>query len=93
MKIVDFIFFHSENHNDNSAVMHEVSGKTRQEKNNSKLKRQAEDEASFENEEKKELELMGKLRLFSVDEVANISLPSKDYPSDHFMLAAKFILN
>lgn len=38
------------------------------------------------------LKLLGRLELFTEDRLAHISLPERNYPSDHFLLAAKFIL-
>ena len=84
-KAVDFIFFHSEKCDDNDdcdeSMPNEIASPS--------LKRPAEENSG----EKSELELVGKLRLFGVDELADVGLPNKDYPSDHFLLAAKFILN
>lgn len=41
-----------------------------------------------------QLELVGRLELFKLHEVDHlVSLPIRNYPSDHFMIAAKFVLN
>jgi protein angel len=84
-KIVDFIFFHSESLGSPSSELAEIE--LDQKKN---LKRSA---ASSEESDKNELELVCKLRLFTEEELDNISLPNEDYPSDHFLLAAKFVIN
>ncbi len=91
-KIVDFIFFHSEKYQTSQSDSNEKSADTsfsNLPKTSSGLKRPLESETFKENDE---LELICKLRLFTVPELAEISLPNKDYPSDHFILAAKFAL-
>jgi protein angel len=52
---------------------------------------------SHENENKRlnfnsELELLGKLELFTLESFRDICLPNENHPSDHFMLVAKFLL-
>ena len=91
-KIVDFIFFHSEKYQTSQSDSNEKSAGTsfsNLPKTSSGPKRPFELESFKENDE---LELICKLRLFTVPELAEISLPNKDYPSDHFILAAKFAL-
>jgi protein angel len=42
-------------------------------------------------ESKLDLKLLARLELFTEDKVQDIILPDKNYPSDHFLLAGKFI--
>ena len=89
-KIVDFIFYHSEKHEPYSINSCEIEDKSTGDLcQENPLKRPLIEDIV----EKDELELMCKLRLFTVSELDDVSLPNKDYPSDHFLLAAKFILN
>lgn len=49
------------------------------------------DESLNENNSVAELKLIGRLELFKMHQIQHlISLPIKNYPSDHFMIAAKF---
>ena len=93
-KIVDFIFYHSEKYqtsqlDSNSNEKSVDTSFSNVSKASNVPKRPLESETNKENDE---LELICKLRLFTVPELAEISLPNKDYPSDHFILAAKFAL-
>jgi protein angel len=40
----------------------------------------------------RELRLIGRLELFTMDALDGVVLPERNYPSDHFVLAAKFAL-
>ena len=43
------------------------------------------------NENTAQLKLLGRLELFKTHQIQHVySLPIKNYPSDHFMIAAKF---
>lgn len=90
-KTVDFIFFHSEKNEMPSSNETCTESCSENKPKSSTFKRPRESETT--EEEKNELELICKLRLFTLPELSEIGLPNKDYPSDHFLLAAKFALN
>jgi len=91
-KTVDFIFFHSEKNEVSNSNEKFPDPCLNDEPKSSSLKRPRDSETKILGVEKNELELICKLRLFTVPELSEISLPNKDYPSDHFLLAAKFAL-
>ncbi len=96
-KTVDYIFFHSESNqigkndiveNNNNNINHLIDS-------SSKIKRTAELVELEENASnaKNELELIASLELFTVNQLEHVRLPNEHFPSDHFLLAAKFTLN
>ena len=46
----------------------------------------------FFHSESNNLKLLGRLELFTEDRLQDVCLPEKNYPSDHFLLAAKFVI-
>jgi protein angel len=87
-KSVDYIFYHSETKN-NDNLDNIVSENVQNETNTVSKKRGNNNEEYVKNE----LELIATLGLFSINQLDNVYLPNKHFPSDHFLLAAKFELN
>ena len=96
-RIVDFIFYHSEddfNNNQSEKIEFiDEEDEDEDEGESRSVKREADCASSDDDENGIDLKLVARLKLFNVEDVAGVSLPNKDYPSDHFLLAAKFILN
>lgn len=80
-KTVDFIFYHSGDNDDEE----QSNENANQEKHLKTL--------NFKLNDKEQLHLVSRLELFTIDSLDDLSLPDKYYPSDHFLLAAKLILN
>lgn len=78
--VVDYIFYHAES---SSRVGEEES------REGSRKRAAAE---SGPPQDDSNLKLISRLKLFTVDMIYDSSIPDRNYPSDHFILAAKFLL-
>jgi protein angel len=86
-KTVDYIFYHCENEKNNPE---NINSEIEQEETNTVTKKRGNNSAI---NHKNELELIATLELFTINQLDDIYLPNENYPSDHFLLAAKFELN
>lgn len=89
-RTVDYIFYHSNDDDDDQKDKTEHSPDEETKKNTSKQQRKR--LSSEPSANKNKLELIARLQLFTKNLVPDYSIPDRNYPSDHFILAAKFIL-
>lgn len=80
-RTVDYIFYHS-NEIDNTN-----SSSNQQQQQRKRLPSDNESQGAGDC-----LKLIARLKLFSKDLLPDYCIPNKNYPSDHFILAAKFLL-
>jgi hypothetical protein len=79
-EFVDYIFYHNNNH----------KSKSRKQTMNPKSTTDPQESSDDENES--QIEIVSTLELFTKKQVEYILMPNKHYASDHFLLAANFLL-
>lgn len=87
-KTVDYIFYHSEIRKEICENI--IDYKNEQDENDTVSKKRGN---NYAENNINELELIATLELFTINQLDDIYLPNENYPSDHFLLAAKFELN